>query len=544
MTQSPPHSSSLKRVLARVIHRIHPGPCRVQEGFTHPLRYRATLAAMLLLVWPMPGSAQPVIPAKVVTQSFHQYEEAPATPDADDIAIWIHPRHLGRSLVIGTLKDAGLIVYDLRGRVLQKIPPPNLPAIAPLDPPTPAGLNPASPQPCSESENGENFGRFNNVDIAYGVVTDYGRPLNKSDVAVVSDRGCDRLRFYRIDPENSAGPLIDITDADVPRVYLWRVTQPSPLQPTDLPGGLHDNPLDEQNTAYGLALWRTDRRLFAFVSQRSRSALSQLEIIPSGGGTLTYRTVRAFVFDVQFSLPSHTGSLSWTPCREEAAVDPQAEGIVVDQDTGVLYVAVETVGIYKIQLHRSLPLVVLVGRDRLIEPVLSFGRSYWAIPDNEEFSCQYDPAGEAPSNAAVAAGTTQFAGKNLQIDVEGLTLYYARDGAGYLIVSSQGANLFHIFSRRGGNEHLGSFAIDGVQETDGIDVTNIALGRAFPFGLFVVHNGGAPEPPNTDPINGFEYDGSTQWKFVAWEDVAGSLAKKLRVDTTGYHPRGPASRDR
>jgi 3-phytase len=97
-----------------------------------------------------------------------------------------------------------------------------------------------------------------------------------------------------------------------------------------------------------------------------------------------------------------------------------------------------------------------------------------------------------------------------------------------------------IVDRQGRHEHLGIFQVDGVRETDGIDVVNVGLGRDFPFGMLVVHNGAAPEPANTDPINGFEYDGSTQWKFVRWEEVAGTFPKKLRVDTTAYHPRDPA----
>jgi hypothetical protein len=36
----------------------------------------------------------------------------------------------------------------------------------------------------------------------------------------------------------------------------------------------------------------------------------------------------------------------------------------------------------------------------------------------------------------------------------------------------------------------------------------------LPLGLLVVQNGEAPEPPNTGDINGYEFDGSTQFKFV------------------------------
>jgi len=37
------------------------------------------------------GHAQPGVPAQITTAPFHQYEDAPATPDADDIAIWSIP---------------------------------------------------------------------------------------------------------------------------------------------------------------------------------------------------------------------------------------------------------------------------------------------------------------------------------------------------------------------------------------------------------------------------------------------------------------------
>ncbi len=44
------------------------------------------------------------------------YDDAPATVDADDPAIWVHRQRPADSLVIATLKDAGLVVYDLRGK--------------------------------------------------------------------------------------------------------------------------------------------------------------------------------------------------------------------------------------------------------------------------------------------------------------------------------------------------------------------------------------------------------------------------------------------
>ena len=68
------------------------------------------------------------------------------------------------------------------------------------------------------------------------------------------------------------------------------------------------------------------------------------------------------------------------------------------------------------------------------------------------------------------SGVTQFTGEtpSLVPDVEGLTIYYGEDGNGYLVASSQGNNTFAIYDRAGSNSYLGSFAVEDVEETDGI----------------------------------------------------------------------------
>src|SRR5688572_33011295 len=108
---------------------------------------------VVLLAFSVPAAfaEPPEISSAVDTAPFSSYDEAPATVDADDPAIWVHPERSQDSLIIGTLKDAGLVVYDLRGKVLQYLSPPNLPTILPQDPPTPAGVNSAPPRPCLES---------------------------------------------------------------------------------------------------------------------------------------------------------------------------------------------------------------------------------------------------------------------------------------------------------------------------------------------------------------------------------------------------------
>ena len=240
------------------------------------------------------------------TAPLFNYEDAPATPDADDPAIWINRGDPRRSLVIGTAKDAGLIVYDLSGHIVQAILPPNAPQVLPADPATPAGVNLAIDNPCIDSHNGETFGRYNNVDIAYNVRLGRHPRAPRVDVAVVSDRGCDRLRFFHIDPSNPAGPLVDVTSPDAPRVFVDRYDQPSSLQPSGGGEGWRDNPVDDQNTVYGLAVaQRHDDEVF--VSQRERGLVRQLRIDPGPNGTLTYSLKRSFLFDTSVNLRDEHG---------------------------------------------------------------------------------------------------------------------------------------------------------------------------------------------------------------------------------------------
>jgi 3-phytase len=476
---------------------------------------------VVLLAFSVPAAfaEPPEIPSAVDTAPFASYDEAPATVDADDPAIWVHPERPQDSLVVGTLKDAGLVVYDLRGKVLQYLSPPNLPTILPQDPPTPAGVNLAPPRPCAESE-GETFGRFNNVDVAYGVKI--GR--HKRDLAVVTDRGCDRLRIYAIDRDSAHGPLIDITSERTPRLFDWRVVQPSPLQPAELSAGLQSNPIDEQDTGYGVGLWHTNDGLYAFVSQRNRSTVQQVKLVADAEGKITYRPVRAFIFNPNFRLKARgSAAFNWTPCRENANEDPQSEGIIIDAVNDTLYVAFETIGVYRIPLSRSLPVAMRVGREYLFEPVMGFGKPYWAVPDDDEFSCEAEAPEEAGPDVIVAKGSDAFAGANLEVDVEGLAIYETGKRSGYLVVSSQGDNTFHIYNRRGENRHIASFKVPDTGDSDGVAITSAPLGRAFPAGIVAVQNGEAQDPPDTGDINGYEYDGSTQFRFIDWRKIAKAL---------------------
>ncbi|MDY6926256.1 MAG: phytase [Pseudomonadota bacterium] len=87
-------------------------------------------------------------------------------------------------------------------------------------------------------------------------------------------------------------------------------------------------------------------------------------------------------------------------------------------------------------------------------------------------------------------------GEEVEADIEGMGIYTLEDKR-YLVVSSQGNSRFAVYALDDGNRLLGTFRIgingarqiDGVSETDGLEVTSTALGPQFPDGLMVVQDG-------------------------------------------------------
>ena len=83
-----------------------------------------------------------------------------------------------------------------------------------------------------------------------------------------------------------------------------------------------------------------------------------------------------------------------------------------------------------------------------------------------------------------------FATKGFAEDREGMSIYEVTGTTGYLIVSDQGADTFHLFRREGepGDRHhhkkLKSVRLATI-DSDGSEVTNRRLGDQFPDGLFV-----------------------------------------------------------
>jgi myo-inositol-hexaphosphate 3-phosphohydrolase len=122
----------------------------------------------------------------------------------------------------------------------------------------------------------------------------------------------------------------------------------------------------------------------------------------------------------------------------------EIEAIVVDDESGYVYYSDESVGI----------------------------RQYYADADN--------------GNEELALfATTGFTG-----DHEGLSIYKENHEAGYIIVSDQQANKFHLFSREGTksnpNDHrLVRIVKAQTLESDGSEILNLPFNTSFPEGLFV-----------------------------------------------------------
>ncbi len=386
----------------------------------------------------------------------------------DDPAIWVHPTDSSQSIVIATAKEGGLRVYDLASAELQSIA--------------------ADPAPRADGVDG----RYNNVDLAYDI------PLGGEvvDVAVVSDRYNDQLRFWVIDPRgaDAATPLTEVTAREQEFVFSEDRAE-----------------VDEEHTAYGVAVYQPgDGTTYAVVTQEGETAIATVRLV-TDGEAIGYTDITHLEMPGEFPLPD--GSI-WVPC-EEPGIGPQLEGVAVDQRTGTLYATQEDVGLWRIELPLG------SSEPRLLDKVADFGvHDAW---NEEAEECEpIDP--DAPS----------YGGPNLVADAEGVDIYYGPGRTGYVLVSSQGDDRFAVYTLVGRNRSLGTFrvrgvGVDDVNGSDGLAVTNRPVGE-YGEGVLVTHDEpetGDDVDPDRDP---------TGFSYVHWSEIADAL--DLRVDTTsGNDPR-------
>jgi len=202
----------------------------------------------------------------------------------------------------------------------------------------------------------------------------------------------------------------------------------------------------------------------------------------------------------QWELACDAGVITGNNVWQADVSDTEVEGMVADDVNEVIYISGENTSIYR-----------------------------------------YQTAGGVIQDAGRVT-VDSVSGPHLTADIEGLTLYYGSDGAGYLIASSQGDDQFAVYDREFAdgvaNNHIVNFTIgansgadiDSVGDTDGIDVTNVNLGGQFGSGVFFAHDGSN----SGRPISNI--------KLVSWADVADEITPNLIIDTT-WDPRSTGRPD-
>lgn len=269
-------------------------------------------------------------------------------------------------------------------------------------------------------------GKMNNVDLREGFMLG-GQPIV---LVTASDRTNKAVAIYRLDTE--ARRLVNIADG---------------VQSTG------------QGDPYGQCMYRSARtgKTYVFIND-SNGEKRQWELVDAGNGKVRAVRVRDFAFS------------------------SQVEGCVADDASGLLFVAEEDVGLWRLS----------------------------AEPDGGSAMTMVARITENPA---------------LKDDMEGVGLYDLGDGRGYLVASSQGNDSYAVFRREGDQAYLGSFivvadgqrGIDGVSETDGLDVTSRNLGPGFEHGAMVAQDGRNVLPGENQ-----------NFKYVPWTSIAEALGLEVR----------------
>jgi len=206
---------------------------------------------------------------------------------------------------------------------------------------------------------------------------------------------------------------------------------------------------DSLRQPMGIGLYKrpADGAIFAIVSRKSGpsgSYLWQYLLKEGGNGQITAEKVR------EFGEFGNRGS--------------EIEAIAVDDELGYVYYSDEYFGV----------------------------RKYYADP------------GQPNSQQQLAILATEY----FQQDREGIAIYKTGEKTGYILVSDQAANLFHIYKREGEPENPNQHPLIktvrlSAKETDGCDAVSLALNPQFPHGIFVAMSN------------------YRKFQYYRWEDIAG-----------------------
>ena len=176
---------------------------------------------------------------------------------------------------------------------------------------------------------------------------------------------------------------------------------------------------------------------------------------------------------VQYRLDGSQGELKGTLVRE-FAVATQPEGCVVDDLRQRLFIGEE-------------------------------GEAVWALDASED--------GSTEMTRVIGVGDP------IEADIEGLAIYQHPEHP-YLVISSQGNDSYVVVDAEPPYRLRGSFriglnsplGIDGVSETDGLEVTSANLGGQWRQGMLMVQDGRKRMP-----------EGNQNYKYVPWQSIADAL---------------------
>lgn len=376
---------------------------------------------------------------------------------SDDVAFWLHPTIASKSLIFGVSKNkpkdggkSGLGIYDLTGKELAFL----------------------------------EHGRLNNVDIKYNYLP--GR-----DIVMASNRDQKALSLLLVGQKGSWSPLEVVALA----------TPKGPL--IEEPYGFCAS-YDRQTRSFYAHFPMKSGKLYTYKVIRYQKKFSAIYVRMTDFRSAVDRSL-----EKRLTLTTLQDTIYEEPLSPSALLEEldeklnrkyQLEGCVSDDDTGILYVGMEQLGVWRLDLRNS------IEPPKLIIKVESgkFGPKVGEFPDGKA---------------------------RLTSDIEGLALHYGPGGAGALLVSVQGLNEYAFFDRKN-YKYLGSFKVslgkDEVTETDGLDIISASLGEKFPNGLLGLH-----DHHNLDELGELERG---NYKFVSMEKVLKNFPA-LQFPGFQYNPR-------
>ncbi len=251
--------------------------------------------------------------------------------------------------------------------------------------------------------------------------------------------------------------LAAATQRDDKAIVAWLINEETG-ELTEAPGSPFKVGVNEP---YGIALSRAQREgtLYAFVCDKE-SLVEQWLIEDNGHATLSATLLRSF------------------------RIATQAEGMVVDEEQGVIFICEETKGVWRFPIDPN---------DTTQGTLIA--------------SVKPDGPMTADAEGITIAKRLSLTSDEANTDAADSNLF------GAIIVSSQGSNEYVVLHRTAPHALIGKFSItdfhgmngangvsvtiDGTQETDGLDICDEPLGPNFPHGILVVQDGdNGKEPQN------------------------------------------------